>query len=161
MARRGAFKASLATPDIKRMTTLISQALPHFVEDVVDEVSAHVLFTARVKAHEAEQSYMHYWNGGLTKEEFAAGTLPKLLYSFTLPLNETSGVYTNKVAVLNNNETGYMGNIASLLEYGTETMPARPFFRAAIKAGQDIMKLMVKQEFNRQIVRPNQNKKFD
>ncbi|MBO4577035.1 MAG: hypothetical protein J5680_08005 [Neisseriaceae bacterium] len=161
MARRGAFKASLATPDIKKMTAEIQKALPHFADSVVDAVSAEVLRTAKNNAYRAEQAYMHYWNKGLTKEQFAAGTLEKLLYSFTLPMSETKGVYMNKVAVFNNNETGYMGNIAMLLEYGTDTMPAQPFFRNSIKAGRQVMKTAVKQEFERYIARKNQNKKFD
>ena len=161
MARRGAFKASLATPNIKQMVAVIQKDLPNFAESVVDEVSAEVLRTAKNNAYHAEQAYMHYWNRGFTKEQFAAGTLEKLLYSFTLPLNETKGVYTNKVAVLNNNDTGYMGNIAVLLEYGTDTMAAQPFFRNSIKAGRQVMKTAVKQEFERYIARKNQNKKFD
>lgn len=161
MARRGAFKASFATPDIKRMAAEIQKDLPNFAEKVVNEVSAEVLRTAKNNAYHAEQAYMHYWNKGLTKEQFAAGTLEKLLYSFTLPLNETKGVYTNKVAVLNNNETGYMGNVAVLIEYGTDTMTAQPFFRNSIKAGRQVMKTAVKQEFDKQIARKNQNKKFD
>ena len=161
MARRGAFKASFATPDIKRMVAEIQQDLPHFAESVVDEVSAEVLRTAKNNAYRAEQAYMHYWNKGLTKEQFAAGTLEKLLYSFNLPLRETKGVYMNKIAVFNNNDTGYMGNIAVLLEYGTNTMPAQPFFRNSMKAGRQVMKTAVKQEFERYIARKNQNKKFD
>lgn len=161
MARRGAFKASFATPDIKRMTAEIQKDLPNFAESVVDEVSLEVLNTAKTNAYRAEQAYMHYWNKGLTKEQFAAGTLEKLLYSFNLPMSETKGVYMNKVAVFNNNETGYMGNVAVLLEYGTNTMPAQPFFRNSMKAGRQVMKTAVKQEFERQIVRKNQNKKFD
>lgn len=161
MARRGAFKASFATPDIKAMVGEIQKDLPNFAESVVDEVSAEVLRTAKTNAYRAEQAYMHYWNKGLTKEQFAAGTLEKLLYSFNLPLSETKGVYMNKVAVFNNNETGYMGNIAVLLEYGTNTMPAQPFFRNSMKAGRQVIKTAVKQEFERYIARKNQNKKFD
>lgn len=161
MARRGAFKASLATPDIKRMVAEIQKDLSHFAESVVDEVSAEVLRTAKNNAYHAEQAYMHYWNKGLTKEQFAAGTLEKLLYVFNLPMSETKGVYMNKVAVFNNNETGYMGNIAVLLEYGTDTMASQPFFRNSIKAGRQVMKTAVKNEFDRQIARKNQNKKFD
>ena len=161
MARRGAFKTSFATPDIKKMTAEIQKDLPNFAESVVDEVSAEVLRTAKTNAYSAEQAYMHYWNKGLTKEQFAAGTLEKLLYSFNLPMSETKGVYMNKVAVFNNNETGYMGNVAVLLEYGTSTMPAQPFFRNSMKAGRQVMKIAVKQEFERYIARKNQNKKFD
>ena len=161
MARRGAFKASLATPDIKRMAAEIQKDLPNFAEKVVDEVSAEVLRTAKNNAYQAEQSYMHYWNNGLTKEQFAAGTLEKLLYVFNLPMSETKGVYMNKIGVFNNNETGYMGNVAVLIEYGTDTMTAQPFFRNSIKAGRQVMKTAVKQEFDKQIARKNQNKKFD
>lgn len=161
MARRGVFKASLATPDIKKMAAEIQKDLPNFAEKVVDEVASEVLHTAKTNAYRAEQAYMHYWNRGLTKEQFAAGTLEKLLYSFPLPLNETKGVYTNKVAVLNNNETGYMGNIAVLIEYGTDTMSAQPFFRNSIQTGRQVIKTAVKNEFERQIARKNQNKKFD
>ena len=161
MARRGAFKASLATPDIKEMVAAIQKDLPHFAESVVDEVSSEVLRTAKNNAYQAEQAYMHYWNRGLTKEQFASGTLERLLYVFNLPMSETKGVYMNKVAVFNNNETGYMGNVAVLLEYGTKTMPAQPFFRNSMKAGRQVMKNAVKQEFERQIARKNQNKKFD
>ena len=161
MARRGAFKTSLATPDIKRMAAEIHKDLPNFAEKVVDEVASAVLRTAKTNAYRAEQAYMHYWNNGLTKEQFAAGTLERLLYVFNLPMSETKGVYMNKVAVLNNNETGYMGNVAVLIEYGTDTMTAQPFFRNSIKAGRQVMKTAVKQEFERYIARKNQNKKFD
>ena len=161
MARRGAFKASLATPDIKRMAAEIQKDLPNFAEKVVDEVSAEVLRTVKNNAYQAEQAYMHYWNKGLTKEQFAEGTLEKLRYVFNLPMSETKGVYMNKIGVFNNNETGYMGNVAVLIEYGTDTMSAQPFFRNSIKAGRQVMKTAVKQEFDRQIARKNQNKKFD
>ena len=65
MARRGAFKASFATPDIKAMVGEIQKDLPNFAESVVDEVSAEVLRTAKTNAYRAEQAYMHDWNKGL------------------------------------------------------------------------------------------------
>ena len=39
-------------------------------------------------------------------------------------------------------------------------MTAQPFFRNSIKSGRQVMKTAVKQEFDKQIARKNQNKKF-
>ena len=138
------FSIKFSPPDVARMVAEIGDRLPAFIISTVDEVSDSVLAQVKANTYRAENDYWHYWNGGLTKQLFSAGTMSDLLYQFTMPLNETNGVYTKKIALLNNNETGYMGNVAVLFEYGFYDRPPMPFFRPAVKIGQSKMRSAVK-----------------
>ena len=141
---KAGFSIKFSPPDVARMVAEIGDRLPAFIVSTVDEVSDSVLAQIKANAYRAENDYWHYWNGGLTKQLFSAGTMSDLLYQFTMPLNETNGVYTKKIALLNNNETGYMGNVAALFEYGFYDRPPMPFFRPAVKMGQSKMRSAVK-----------------
>lgn len=141
-------KANLKMPDMTAFLEKIGSRIDEMAEKVVAETGQEVLKNVRQKAYIAEDSYWHYWNNGQSKQRFAAGTLPKLLYSFTLPAWETkSGEFVNKIAVENNNETGFFGNVAVLLEYGTINMPPHSFFRAGVKTAPAVMKKVVERHF--------------
>lgn len=99
--------------------------------------------------YKAPEAYWHYFNKGISKVKLEAGTIGRNIYSVRTPEKEKENEVKFKIGVKNNAETGWLGNVAVFIEYGTATMPKHPIFRKEFKASSKALKDEVKSYFNK------------
>lgn len=99
--------------------------------------------------YKAPKAYWHYFNSGKSKVKLEAGTIGRNIYSVRTPEKEKDNEVKFKIGVKNNAETGWLGNVAVFIEYGTATMPKHPIFRKEFKATSKALKDEVTAYFNK------------
>ena len=91
---------------------------PEKSDNILQTVSNTAVASISTKFYKATDNYWHYFNKGMSKINLPPQTVAKAFYNIRTPEKEKDKQIKYKIAVYNNAETGYLGNVAVLLEYG-------------------------------------------
>ena len=107
--------------DIK-LKRFLEQAAGSLKEDNINRIlnTATTAAVGRIKNgfYTAPEQYWHYFNSNKSRVKLNAGTVANSFYTVRTPEKENEHQIKYKISVLNNAQTGYLGNVAVLLEYG-------------------------------------------
>ena len=122
--------------DLKKLNSTIKNVEDIFKESkcvVICGGAAHIAAeNLRQNFYVAPKPYWHISSAGRMKLQ--PGTVQKSFYAIRTPEKEREGQVKYKVGVFNNAETGFLGNVAVLIEYGNYQFQGVNIWRPEMKA---------------------------
>lgn len=119
---------------------------PEKSDNILQTISNTAVASISTKFHKAADNYWHYFNKGMSKINLPPQTVAKAFYNIRTPEKEKDKQIKYKIAVYNNAETGYLGNVAVLLEYGFYNFKGVNVWRKELRKAKKTMKNKLEQE---------------
>lgn len=125
--------------DVSKKLLSIQEKLGGEVIEKITRTAAHRMSEdAKANFYKAPEPYWHYFNNSKSKIKLNPGTVGDNIYYLRRFEDEKTqnGILTRvnyKISIYNNEQNGYIGNVAFLLEFGFYNRPPQPYFRNAFK----------------------------
>lgn len=144
MAKNQRIQLSLPYDVTNKLLAIRRKLGGEVIEKITRTAARSMSEDAKANFYKAPEPYWHYFNNSKSKVKLNPGTVGDNIYYIRRFEDEQTenGILSRvnyKISIYNNEQNGYIGNVAFLLEFGFYNRPPQPYFRKAFKkANKDL-----------------------